>query len=240
MLAIASISGLSVILTAIIVCAMFFLADLLCCWILSHNNCQSRARHGQLLNFLRSSSMSRTTASFPGYHIRSSLPSFTMGDTSTTPSVSVDSRAAARTRSSTAPVCTSTMISGRTRVASLSWIPLPGPVGPPQLAIQSGLPSLQSQQSTTELRGPSPAKLPVLRLLGPGGTQRLTSRLAPPPDLRKSSWTLRLPEKASTPILSEKKIVPCASIAEYNRLASTCPCSIYSLRVKFWYQSAFL
>ena len=41
--------------TAIIVCAMFFLAVLLCCWIRSCSVRQSRARHGQLLDLLRSS-----------------------------------------------------------------------------------------------------------------------------------------------------------------------------------------
>ena len=42
--------------TAIMVCAMFFLA-VLCCWIRSRNIRQSRARHGQLLGLLRSSSV---------------------------------------------------------------------------------------------------------------------------------------------------------------------------------------
>ena len=42
--------------TAIIVCAMFFLAVLLCCWIRSRNIRQSWDRHGQLLALLRSPS----------------------------------------------------------------------------------------------------------------------------------------------------------------------------------------
>ena len=44
--------------TAIIVCALFFLAILLCVWIRSRNVCQSRARHSQLLELLCSSSSS--------------------------------------------------------------------------------------------------------------------------------------------------------------------------------------
>ena len=44
--------------TAIIVFALFFLAILLCFWIRSRNICQSRARHGQLLDLLCSSSSS--------------------------------------------------------------------------------------------------------------------------------------------------------------------------------------
>ena len=54
--------------TAIIVCAIFFLDVLLCCRIRSRNVHQSRARHGQLLELLKSSS-SRSTEPLPKWRV---------------------------------------------------------------------------------------------------------------------------------------------------------------------------
>ena len=132
--------------------------------------------------------LSRMTGSFPGYHIRNSLPACTMGGHFSHPF----------SQSSTAPATASSMIHERIQAASPSWTHPQGCVEPPLLAIWSGSPSLLNWQSATGLRELSPVRRPVPHLPGPRRIQRWTPLATLPPGLKLSSSTLRPPGLGST------------------------------------------
>ena len=161
-----------------------------------------------------------------------------MVDTTTTPSASVASRDVALSPFSTTPVPASIMTDLRNQAASPNWTPRQGHVEPLPPVVWSVLPSQLSPLSVTGYRGCSPAKPLVPPPLCQGGTPCWQSPSTQASTLsRKSSSTSKSPEQESMLTLPKKpstqKIVPSASIDEYNRSISACPGSVYSLRVRF-------
>ena len=169
----------------------------------------------------------------PGCHTR---PFSTMEATSTNASASAAFWVAAGIPFSTAPDLVLTTISERIAAASLSWICPRGHVEPPLAACPSGSPSPLSQQSATGLKGRSPARPLDPRLPAPGGIpcrplqSMLVSTLS-----RRSSSTVRPPGQGSmsTPPSEERKVIPSASLKDYNSSVSSPPGSVYGLRVHF-------
>ena len=184
------------------------------------------------------------TGSTPGCLTRSFPPFSTKVVTSTTPSASVGCLDAPGLPSSTVPGHTSTMIAGRIPAASSSWTPLPGRVeplprvGPSVLRSHQSLPSgSPSQLSAIGPSGPSPARPLGHRLPVPEGTpcqlSRSTTALTP---LMSSSSTSRRPPGQGfllMPPCEEGRIVPSATVRDYNRLSSDRPGSVFGLKVHF-------
>ena len=174
--------------------------------------------------------------SSPGCHTQSSRPFSTMGATSTTRSVSAAFQDAAGIPSSTVPSLVSTTIGERIPAVSSSWIHPRGHVGPPLAAGPSGSPSPLSQQFATGLKGRSPARPLGRHPSAPGEIQcrQLQSTLASTPSTRFSS-TSKAPGQGSmpTPPSEEKRIVPSASVKDYNRSVFTRLGSVFGLRVHF-------
>ena len=178
--------------------------------------------------------MPQKTGSFPGSRTQSSRRSFTMVDTTTTPSASVASRDVAGSPFSTVPAPASIMTDKGTQAASPNWTSRQGPVEHPPCVAQSASLNPPSQLSATRH---SPARPLVPPLPGPDTLCRQLPSTQASMRLRKSSSTSKFPRLESMSTLREKplaqKIVPSSSIDEYNRSVSACPGSVYCLRVKF-------
>ena len=264
--------------TAIIVCAMFFLAVLLCCWIRSCNIRQSRARHGQLLDLLRSSS-GRPSEPLPEPRVAPGMgePPRKPGPSKSLPASYPDSARWLRSPSGWAsvpeayapyerqfprlpyqesppvlyhgshfkhpfsqcgiPGCGRDSIQYRSRPCldydrredsgrfiELDSSPRSSGASPGRRSVRLTEPSepavryrSQRAQSCQTSRPPSPA-------LGEIPCRPLQSTLASTPSRRGSMLT---------PPSEERRIIPSASVKDYNRSVSTPPGSVYGLRVHF-------
>ena len=147
-----------------------------------------------------------------------------------------------RDSSSTVPGLVWTTIGERIPAVSSSWIHQWGPVGPLLPAGPSGSPSPLSQQSATGPKGPSPARPLGLCPPAPGGIlcpQLQSTLVSTPPTSFSSTSKPQGQGSTPTPPSEERRIVPSASVKDYNRSVSNRPGSVFGLRVHFWMPSAF-